>query len=367
MTKSLDQESLDKNPARHFAVVIGINHYPLIDADLENAHADAQAVRDWLVNEASVPKANVKLVQSKNVRNKPTPLNDQIDGAFEEVFEGAQQVAGDRRLYIYFAGHGTSQQQRHVALLTAGFSPNYLGRSLDTELYHDALSRRDLFRQQIIFYDCCRNRDWSISGRGPEWASEKGVTPASALVEQWILYAAGFTQFANARQMIYSTRRGLFTRALLEGLRGEAARREGEEETVSMLSLADYISARLMQLTQEENLGSQILSWNPAGMYGNPVLMRRPVPSPTTAAPRQKTFRVHVLAGSPAATIVLHDGRFQVIRTVPVIDGEAVITVPPGTYILQAVPPPEIAVSPFQALAVTGAPRTDDHPLTVSF
>jgi hypothetical protein len=59
--------------------------------------------------------------------------------------------------------------------------------------------------------------------------------------------------------MMYSTRRGLFTRALLEGLRGEAAEPAGAdgEHRVTAESLTRYVVPRVENLARREELSQR--------------------------------------------------------------------------------------------------------------
>ncbi|PLS78587.1 MAG: hypothetical protein CYG59_17720, partial [Chloroflexi bacterium] len=267
--------------AEDYAVVIGISRYPSL-RDLEGSVKDAMDFIEWLKGPAKVPTENIKDVLSKSDPDPgDTPILQQIDEAFLEVMN-AGRARPVRRLYVYFAGHGCAQEVRHVALLMANANLDLLNRSIDTLSYHDGLARSAVFPEQIIFYDCCRNWEQRVKGREPEW-TPKEPGPGVADVVQFVLYAAGFTQYANERPISpeYSTRRGLFTRALLDGLNGGAAVRQGGEWVVTTRRLVPYLVSRLKYLTRAEGV-RQELSWNPAGPARDLVLA--PVDTPTLQA-----------------------------------------------------------------------------------
>ena len=197
--------STDSAQPDDYAVIIGIDCYPLMPgADLENARRDALAFKAWLILDG-VPEGNISTVLTTVDSHDPLPQKREIDEAYELVFRLAKAKHGEgrvpRRLYVYYAGHGTSQGQRHVALLTAGISVDYMNRSLNTSEYHDGLSTRALFPEQILFYDCCRNYDWRVPGEGPEWTRGE-LEGDVASVEQWVYYAAGFTELQPDRNQI---------------------------------------------------------------------------------------------------------------------------------------------------------------------
>jgi hypothetical protein len=259
-----------------FAVVIGIARYPRL-RDLQGSVQDARESYDWLVGPANVPPAQVKLVLSKDPPEPgERPIQDEIDDAFQEVFEQARQLriqrVEPRRLYVYFAGHGCAQEARHVALLMANALVGDLNRSLDTESYHKGLINLAIFPEQVLFYDCCRNYDQRVVGRRSPWDDGKPALGSNA-VKQVILYGAGFTEYASERALVVpSERRGLFTKALLEGLRGGAAKPRHKPRhrkwVVTYMSLANYVQKRLDEMTRREGL-KQHVSSNTAGIAGD--------------------------------------------------------------------------------------------------
>ena len=83
--------------ADSWALVIGINKYRHI-GPLEIARADAQSVRDVLVERLQFPAKNVELLlDTKATRDR-----------IMEKFLGYESLDPDDRLFVFFAGHGTT-------------------------------------------------------------------------------------------------------------------------------------------------------------------------------------------------------------------------------------------------------------------
>lgn len=250
-----------------FAVVIGISRYPYLK-DLHGAVQDAEEFYNWLVGSARVPMGQInKVLSPKPPDPGNRPVQDDIDAAFWDIFERVNQLRArriePRRLYVYFAGHGCAREARHVALLMANARIESLNCSMDMESYHNILINRAIFPEQVFFYDCCRNYDRRVVGRRCPWNDDEPKL-GSAAVKQVVLYGAGFTEYANERALVISERRGLFTRALLEGLSGGAAECLQKKCVVTSRTLARYVRERLNEMTQEYHL-KQHLGWNLAG------------------------------------------------------------------------------------------------------
>jgi uncharacterized caspase-like protein len=233
------------------ALVIGIAHYPWL-RPLEGPAEDADRVAHWLRTVGGLPDENVKLIVSTKER-EGYPILQEIDDAFDDILSRAADWTTARRLYVYFAGHGCSQEIKHVALLMANANLDRLNRAMNATEYREALAQR-LFPEQIYLFDCCRKYDRSVKGRSPEWTFDDSVAPLQDGT-QVALYAAGFTEAANERHLMYDHRRGLFTEALMEGLNGAAATGgRGGGGAVTTARLIPYIRDRLDTLTRAEHV-----------------------------------------------------------------------------------------------------------------
>jgi hypothetical protein len=264
--------SPERDASHDFAITICIRDYPRLTGvpPLENAVLDGDAVEQWLLGPAGIKPEHLFRVRSiADDPDDPIPQQYHIDRAFGRLFRAATEVGGGQRLYLYYSGHGAARAIQHTALLTAGWCPTMPDMSLDAVEYHDALALLAVFREQVLFYDCCRSFDLRIQGRGPDWYPAT-IVPGAEDVNQWIYFASGLTEFANSRRMEYSGRRGLFTRALLEGLQGAAI--VPGSQVITTRSLAEYISARIEKLVLEEGVGRQRLNYLTVGPFRDVVL-----------------------------------------------------------------------------------------------
>src|SRR5688500_9961872 len=115
--------------ANDHAIVIGIDRYPELKP-LQGPGKDAGEFRDWLVDHAAVPSANVAMVLSHKAKKaEARPVQEEVDAAFNALFKKVKAEPA-RRLYFYFAGHGCSQGTNHLALIMANANLDLLNRSM---------------------------------------------------------------------------------------------------------------------------------------------------------------------------------------------------------------------------------------------
>jgi hypothetical protein len=249
-----------------FAIVIGINKYPRLEAryQLEGPIDAARRFAAWLTAAGGVPVENCRLVLGESPADAPMPepIQDQIDEAFAEIFEASEKIEA-RRLYFYFVGHGFAIDNEQASLLMANARIGMLNLGIDATAYRQQLSNKQrFFPEQIFIFDCCRQFDGIVRGRGPAWSLE----PARDIddVQAYTLYATEFTRFAHERSLSDGPRRCLLSTAVMEGLEGAAAvprsslvlepteiERLGEH-VVTMSSLARYAIQRVKALEPEQ-------------------------------------------------------------------------------------------------------------------
>jgi hypothetical protein len=237
-----------------YAIVIGIAHYPFL-RPLEGPVEDAIAMREWLVGPGGVPDAQVKLVISQEPPAPAKPILDEVDDAFTYIFDLATAQQPARRLYFYFAGHGCTSYaaDSELVIIMVNARLDQLNRSLNTHSVHQGLKVHALFPEQVMFYDCCRNYDSRVVGRIPSWSTD-APTAAAANVTQVIFTGSRFTEYAYERRMDDGFQRGLFTKALLEGLHGDAAAKRGPQWLVTPDSLNAQLELRVPELAQSFGL-----------------------------------------------------------------------------------------------------------------
>ena len=232
-----------------YALVIGINDYPSY-RPLRGAIRDAQAVAEWLrspVHGGALPAENVSTIVSTS--NPPVPLQDQVDDALREILAAAR-ASGGRRFYFYFSGHGFSSDVAHdVVLCLAKWSEELRHLALSSNRYQDLLVRSGIFSEIVFFLDCCRI--WKVRAAGQKPYIDV-VSPgfAASGARVFVAYGAGFDSYAMEAGSCGDATdsgefRGIFTEALLSGLRGAAATERGEVTATSLKHYLEVATPRL--------------------------------------------------------------------------------------------------------------------------
>jgi Caspase domain len=233
--------------SNHYAVVVGIDHYPGIpNRPLRYARNDALAFHEWLTTpgEGGLPEDNaMKLLATdlEQASGKKRPLRTEFIDLLRQIQEKVDGVAesewNDSRLYIYLAGHGVAPYDARGALLFADAYPDdhFYGDMFDLDACLRFYERCRYFEEIVLFGDFCRDVDQGIPAVG-EMSFSKCFTKFRT-TRRVIGYATSIAQEArepkapaevpaNAPPLPGSspkyTAEGFFTRALLEGLRGEA-------------------------------------------------------------------------------------------------------------------------------------------------
>lgn len=253
----------------HFGIVVGINRYPGTESQLEHAKLDAQRFYEWLIDPDGGGVPNDQAISlsisdeterqirgTADARPLRHDLHQQLLVFHDKIVEKLNRKADRKRkdprwqqtrIYIYVAGHGIAPALGNGALLFPDCRPksDYWGDFADLKQYCSYYEQQYLFREVIIFSDCCREIVASPTAVAPHLGSygRPPNTPRHALG-----YAAAFgRQAGEPIRPDEDDRNGLgfFTRALLEGLRGKAADASG---LVEVGRLAQYIKVRVPQL-----------------------------------------------------------------------------------------------------------------------
>jgi uncharacterized caspase-like protein len=236
----------------HYAVVVGVNHYPSGDLQpLSNALRDAAAFEKWLLDTSTggglLPE-NCRTILSQE--NSGTPINEDIDQAFEVVLQQVEaRPAPHRRLYFYFSGHGMAASLLQTYLCLPKWSNRRRRMALDSEDYWLMLAETGLFQEMVCLFDCCRSYKPGIGGL-PSTLGQARPDRNAFQSRLFIAFAAEFLQSAYEHPEFDG--HGFFTQALLSGLRGGACQPAGgapaqrlksflESETVHLAKLAKKI------------------------------------------------------------------------------------------------------------------------------
>jgi hypothetical protein len=205
-----------------FAIVVGIDRYPFLPQSLEGAERDAQAFASWVVSPTGggVPVENVTLVLS-SAYTGPEPTEQHADEAFRRLYVLAQERGGylGRRLYVFLAGHGIAQDLNEASLLTANVRDSVFDFHIPGRRYAEWFRAAAYFDEVVLFTDCCRSHFPRTPVKAFPYPAEFN---SAAQQVRWLYgFATKWSQSALEAAAGAFTR-GIFTTALLEGLKGAA-------------------------------------------------------------------------------------------------------------------------------------------------
>jgi hypothetical protein len=141
----------------------------------------------------------------------------------------------DTRIYVYVAGHGYAPPDGVAALLLADAADGQLGYHLEVSRYVTWLVKCAVFREVLVFSDCCRRRyNRAALSSSPPFDTCELEHPVE--VFSMVGYAARVGEDALEPEdpVDPDQARGIFTGAVLDGLEGGAA--FGGEVTSSRLA-----------------------------------------------------------------------------------------------------------------------------------
>ncbi|CAN5193332.1 hypothetical protein BH10PSE6_BH10PSE6_11990 [soil metagenome] len=229
-----DGQAADDPRKRDFAIVVGIKRYPKLSrdgtvADLQGSETDAEKVRDWLVSVqgGGLPPQNIEfVVRPRNMpKDAPAPTRDAVVEAFVNMYarcwtdSGAPRIPTGRRLYVYVSGHGLANDLDHGALLCSN-SSNNLYSTVAPYTAIKAFRQAGFFDQFVVWFDGCM--DWAgIEGDVVNYSPRPGNNP-NPPGPVFTAYAARPRLRAVEAPDGNGVVSGIFTRALLAGLEGEA-------------------------------------------------------------------------------------------------------------------------------------------------
>ena len=244
---------------KDFAFIIGINNYKPPEQrglrPLNGAINDANAMEEWLLNPTggAIPLGNCFKITS--TQEPLVPVQDQIDAVADNLFEKARSLGGGRRLYFYFAGHGLGvmDDSRNTALCLSNWSETRRNTALSSTKYEDAIVRFGLFEEVIFFLDCCRNTKINVRPLHPTFDP---IAPGESAgnTKVFIAYATQYQDQSfeidtnileleeagpNVNILNKKDKRGVFTKVLLDALKGAAADTNG---IINADNLRDYLT-----------------------------------------------------------------------------------------------------------------------------
>lgn len=290
------------------AVVVGIANYPLLDP-LNGPENDARDFAAWLQEPTggAMPAENIDCILSSDpippgAAAMPEPTTVKLDGAFERIIDRSKEHGGrgGRRLYVYLAGHGFAPTIHDVVLLMANATKGRTGHHLAGRMYADWFRKAAYFDELVLFMDCCREHYPRIPVRPPPWEE----LTSRQLSNYFYGYANQWS--GPSREGAYGPEgevRGLFTLALLAGLR--SANRDSEGRLTGS-TLQGFVFSYMQQLAPAV-IGTN--AQEPEFDYprNNEIVFA------TTGAPTTWTVHVELSPANRGKQVELIGGELQVI------------------------------------------------------
>lgn len=286
------------------AIVVGLSRYPSL-GDLGGPENDAKDFEKWLLDKGGgdVPQVNITRILSSDFEPKPSALDAEpttaaLEYAFDKLFELGDNNAGKagRRLYIYLAGHGFAPNLEDAALLMANAARGRTGHHIAGRPYANWFRQSAFFDEVVLFMDCCRDNYKRAPVRLPPYEDNTARVPARYLYA----FATEWSRTSRERPIGAGGEvRGLFTVALIAGLRGSAPRENGK---LTAKTLADFLYSYVPQLAIDNGVERQDpdVDW----YKPDPIVF-------TSVAPALFQVRVKLGAGDSGKAVELLDGLLQ--------------------------------------------------------
>lgn len=217
---------------KRWAVAIGINQYHLLQP-LSFAQEDAQAIRDFWVNEAGFPPDQCLLLSDSSppVWGKPTyPRREVIQGWLDLLCQHYIQP-GDS-LWVFFSGYGVTLQGRDYLVPVDANPANLQATAIPVEAIFNRLKAVQA-ESMLVLLDMSRSQgslsNESVGGQTAELAKYLEIPTILSCLPG---------QFSHESLTL---KQGFFTAALLEGFR--------THPFITLAGLEQFLGDRLMELS----------------------------------------------------------------------------------------------------------------------
>lgn len=304
-----------------WAIVVGVSFYQGIDSPdgqdrLEGPENDAQAFRDWLLSPAggAVPDDHVTLIRSSEFHPpfpsvslaEPTTLR--VQQAIEKLQNlGEETGRVGRRLYLYFAGHGFAPEGQ-PALLAANATRMRTGYHILGQYNADWFWKAGYFDEIVLFMDCCQE----VYAKSALNMPYTEVTAADAVdrVKRFYGLAAKWSRLSRERKMDDGVVHGVFTKALLTGLRGAACEPNSKGE-ITADSLKNYLHNSMRTFLAPEDLDDLEVAKEPDFPRVEPIVL-------ATVPPPKYPVTIHIPASAAGKLVEVLDGKDFSVAAPPV-------------------------------------------------
>ena len=220
--------------ARNYAVIVGINDYDEI-SPLKYAKSDAEKMRDFFMQDLSVSNNDLYFFTDDSPRNgqgrKTQPTYGTLKSFLGDRFANPFLSTGDT-LWFYFSGHGMPCEGRDYLLPSDGNPRSIPDLAIPIGDVTERL-RRSGADNVVMLIDACRSDGAKNAGMGIGEEKQQGVITFFSCSPSQVSYE------------IDEIGQGAFTNVLLEALRIQ-----GEGNCATVERFANYLKARVPQLTK---------------------------------------------------------------------------------------------------------------------
>jgi uncharacterized caspase-like protein len=220
--------------ARNCAVIVGINDYDEI-SPLKYAKGDAERMRDFFMQDLGVSHDDLYFFTDHSPRNaqgrKTQPTYGTLLSFLGDRFANSFLSAGDT-LWFYFSGHGMPCEGRDYLLPSDGNPRSIPDLAIPIGYVTERL-RRSGADNVVMLIDACRSDGAKNAGMGIGEEKQQGVITFFSCSPSQVSYE------------IDEIGQGAFTNVLLEALRIQ-----GEGNCATVERFANYLKARVPQLTK---------------------------------------------------------------------------------------------------------------------
>lgn len=213
-----------------YAILLGISRYAFSNEfqSLKGPTIDVALFRRWLMkkNGGDVPKTNIQYLVSPCPGDQPAdlkqwaPTADQFLNRYDDVTidkENNDFIRRKGRLYLYFSGHGFSEQNdlaTGAALFVAG-ACNARPQNIHGTAFAGCARDLALFEEIVLIMDCCRDAKTTLKYASP--GVNKITSEIAGDVRLLAIYGAAKGGQAQERKIGQRTS-SLLTHALLNAL-----------------------------------------------------------------------------------------------------------------------------------------------------
>jgi hypothetical protein len=330
----------------NWGLVIGVDAYPQAPRlNLRGAVRDALAMAELLL-EGPTPllegPERLLLLLSPAAQSPQPRAELPVYGraTVANITKAVREVAGKagERLYVYFSGHGilAPGSTNGEAILPEEYEPQVTTQSIEVAGIL-AYLRTAGCREQFVFLDACRNVPFEGNFQVGRFAQIPEAGRVRPDVEQYVFLATSRGVTANELRMKENEEGGVFSGALVRGLRGEGAAKrydpDGGRYLVTVGRLLEFVQGEVRETVRRLALapeGAFPQAPRLGGEHGSTETVVRVVAAAGMPAV-QMGFAVSPGAAQERARLEVIGDRFESTLQPPVAPGTRV-AVPPGDY-----------------------------------